>query len=102
MVISCHALWSVLGSLVLAVGLQGCTTTEWTNTTTSETNVAAALAACEAQLPQETQGGAASLYVAEPFWVYELNGAGGEGGHSPLEVLGPMMSEGIAAKKHRA
>ena len=83
MVISRHALWSVLGSLVLAVGLQGCTTTEWTNTTTSETNVAAALAACEAQLPQEKQGGAASLYVAEPFWVYELQRCMQRKGWSP-------------------
>ena len=72
MVISRQALWSALGSLVLAAGLQGCATTEWTSTTTSETNVAVALAACEAQLPHETQGGATSLYVAEPFWVYEL------------------------------
>jgi len=71
MVISRQALWSVLGSLVLVVGLQGCSTTEWTKTASSETNVAAALAACEAQLPQETRGGSASLYVAEPFWVYE-------------------------------
>ena len=83
MVISCQALWSVLGSLVLAVGLQGCTTTEWTNTTSGETNVAAVLAACEAQLPQETQGGAASLYVAEPFWVYELQRCMQRKGWSP-------------------
>ena len=71
MVISRHALWGVLGSLVLVVGLQGCTTTEWTSTTTAETDVTAALATCEAQLPQQTQGGAASLYVAEPFWVIQ-------------------------------
>jgi len=69
--LSRHVLWSVLGSVVLTVGLQGCTTTEWTNTATNHTDVAAALAACEAQLPQETRGGSASLYVAEPFWVYE-------------------------------
>jgi len=72
MVLSRYALWSVLGSLVLAVGLQGCTTTEWTNTATNQTGLTAARAACEAQLPQETRGGAASLYVAEPFWVYEF------------------------------
>jgi hypothetical protein len=83
MVISYQALWSVLGSLVLAVGLQGCATTEWTNTTTSETNVATVLAACEAQLPQETQGGAVSLYVAEPFWVYELQRCMQRKGWSP-------------------
>ena len=83
MVISRHALWSVLGSLVLVVSLQGCATTEWTNTTTSETNVAAALAACEAQLPHETQGGATSLYVAEPFWVYELQRCMQRKGWSP-------------------
>ena len=69
MVISRQALWSVLGSLVLVVGLQGCSTTEWTKTTSGETNAAAALAACEAQLPQGTRGGASSLYVWEPFWV---------------------------------
>jgi hypothetical protein len=83
MVLSRRALWSVLGSLVLAVGLQGCTTTEWTNTTARGTDVAAALAACEAQLPQETQGGAASLYVAEPFWVYELQRCMQRQGWSP-------------------
>ena len=83
MVISYQALWSVLGSLVLAVGLQGCATTEWTNTTTSETNVATVLAACEAQLPQETQGGAVSLYVAEPFGVYELQRCMQRKGWSP-------------------
>ena len=83
MVISRHVLWSLLGSLVLSVGLQGCSMTEWTKATTSETNVTAALAACEAQLPQETQGGAASLYVAEPFWVYELRRCMQRQGWSP-------------------
>jgi hypothetical protein len=83
MVNSRHALWSVLGSLVLAVGLQGCTTTEWTSTTTTETDVTAALATCEAQLRQETRGGAASLYVAEPFWVYELRRCMQRQGWSP-------------------
>ena len=83
MVIWRHALWGVLGSLVLAVGLQGCTTTEWTSTTTAETDVTAALATCEAQLRQETRGGAASLYVAEPFWVYELRRCMQRQGWSP-------------------
>jgi hypothetical protein len=83
MVTSRQALWSVLGSLVLAVGLQGCATTKWTNTTTRETDVAAALAACEAQLPQETRGGASSLYVAEPFWVYVLQRCMQRQGWSP-------------------
>jgi hypothetical protein len=83
MVIWRHALWGVLGSLVLAVGLQGCTTTEWTNTTTTETDVTTALATCEAQLRQETRGGAASLYVAEPFWVYELRRCMQRKGWSP-------------------
>lgn len=83
MMLSRHALWSVLISLGLTAGIQGCTTTEWTSTTTGETNVAAALAVCEAQLPQETQGGAASLYVAEPFWVYELRRCMQRKGWSP-------------------
>ena len=83
MVNSRQALWSVLGSLMLAVGLQGCTTTEWTHTDTSETNVTAVLATCEAQLPQETQGGGASLYVWEPFWVYELRRCMQRQGWSP-------------------
>jgi hypothetical protein len=81
--ISHQSLWSVLVSLVLAVSLQGCSTTEWTNRKTSETNVTAALAACEAQLQQETHGGAAALYVAEPFWVYELRRCMQRQGWSP-------------------
>ena len=83
MVLSRRALWSVLGSLMLAVGLQGCRTTEWTNTTTNQTDVASVLATCEAKLPQETQGGAVSLYVAEPFWVYELRRCMQRQGWSP-------------------
>ena len=78
-----HALWGMIGSLVLAVGLQGCTTTAWTNATNGQTDVAAERAACETQLAQETQGGAASLYVAEPFWVYEVRRCMQRKGWSP-------------------
>jgi len=48
------------------------TTTAWTSMTKSATEVTADQAACDAQLPQETHGGAASLYVTEPFWVAEV------------------------------
>jgi hypothetical protein len=61
-----QALWGVLGSCVMVVSLQACTTTAWTNTTKSQTDLAADQAACYTQLLQETQGGALSLYVAEP------------------------------------
>ena len=40
-------------------------------------------AACEAPLPQETQGGAASLYVAEPFWVSAFRRCMQQKGWSP-------------------
>lgn len=78
-----HALWGVCGSLVMAVGLQACVTTAWTNTTKSQTEVTADQAACNAQLAQETQGGAASLYVAEPFWVSEVRRCMQRKGWSP-------------------
>ena len=61
-----HVLWDVCRCLVLAVALHGCASSE------PPPDLAADQAACNAQLAQETQGGAAALYVAGPFWVYEF------------------------------
>ena len=72
MVVSRSTLWGVCGSLVMIVGLQACATTPWTNAAKSQTEVTADQAACDAQLAQETHGGAVSLYVAEPFGVVEF------------------------------
>jgi uncharacterized protein YcnI len=78
-----QVLRGVCGSLVMAVSLQACTTTAWTHATKSQTEVTADQAACYAQLPQETQGGAASLYVAEPFRVVEFRRCMQHKGWSP-------------------
>jgi hypothetical protein len=67
-----QALWGVGAGLVLAVALQGCATSGWVHPPQPPADLAADRATCEAQLAQETQGGGASLYVAEPFWVYEF------------------------------
>ena len=67
-----HVLWDVCRCLVLAVALHGCASSEWVHPTQPPPDLAADQAACNAQLAQETQGGAAALYVAEPFWVYEF------------------------------
>jgi hypothetical protein len=79
-----QALWGILGSCVMVVSLQACTTTAWTNTTKSQTDhLAADQAACYTQLLQETQGGAVSLYVAEPFGVVEFRRCMQRKGWSP-------------------
>ena len=83
MVISRSALWGVSGSLVMIVGLQACATTPWTNAAKSQTEVTADQAACDAQLAQETQRGAVSLYVAEPFGVVECRRCMQRKGWSP-------------------
>ena len=69
-----HVLWDVCRCLVLAVALHGCASSEWVHPTQPPPDLAADQAACNAQLAQEIQGGAAALYVAEPFWVYEFRG----------------------------
>ena len=78
-----QAFWGLLGSCVIAVSLQWCTTTAWTTATNSPTEVTTDQAACDAQLAQETHGGAASLYVAEPFWVSEVRRCMQRKGWSP-------------------
>jgi hypothetical protein len=64
-----HGLWDVCRCLVLAVVLHGCASSGWVHPAQPPPDLAADQAACHAQLAQETHGGAASLYVAEPFWV---------------------------------
>src|SRR5262249_12390741 len=67
-----QALQGLCGSLILVVALQGCAPSGWVHLPQPPADLATDQAACEAQLPQETQGGATSLNVAEPFWVYEF------------------------------
>jgi hypothetical protein len=67
-----RTLWRIGYSLILALALQGCATSGWVHPPEPPADLATDQAACEAQLPQETRWGAASLYVAEPFWVYEF------------------------------
>ena len=64
-----HVWWEVCRSVGLAVALHGCTTSGWVPPPQRPADLAADQAACYAQLAQETQGGAATLYVAKPFWV---------------------------------
>jgi hypothetical protein len=83
MTVGRHVRWGVCRWLVLAVALHGCATSGWVHPTQPPPDFAADQAACTAQLAQETQGGAASLYVAEPFWVYELRRCMQRKGWSP-------------------
>jgi hypothetical protein len=64
-----HVWWDICRSLGLAVALHGCASSGWVHPSQPSADLAADQAACYAQLTRETQGGAASLYVAEPFWV---------------------------------
>ena len=78
-----HVWWDVCRSVGLAVALHGCTLSGWVHPPHPPADLAADQAACYAQLAQETQGGAASLYVAEPFWVYEFRRCMQQKGWSP-------------------
>jgi hypothetical protein len=64
-----HVWWDICRSVGLAVTLHGCASSGWVHSPQPPADLAADQAACYAQLAQQTQGGAASLYVAEPFWV---------------------------------
>jgi hypothetical protein len=63
----CYVWWEVWRSVGLAVALYGCASSGWVHSPQPPADLAADQAACYARLPQETQGGATSLYVAEPF-----------------------------------
>jgi hypothetical protein len=78
-----HVWWEVWCSVGLAVALHGCATSGWVHLSQPPADLTADQAACYAQLRQETQGGAASLYVAEPFWVAEFRRCMQQKGWSP-------------------
>jgi hypothetical protein len=78
-----HVWWEVCRSVGLAVALHGCATSGWVHPSQPPADLAADQAACYAQLPQETHGGAVSLYVAEPFWVSAFRHCMQQKGWSP-------------------
>jgi hypothetical protein len=89
-----QALRGICGSLILAVTLQGCATSGWVHPPHPPSDLATDQAACAAQLSQETQGGATSLYVAEPFWVYEFRRCMQRKGWSPPHWQFSSRSDG--------
>jgi hypothetical protein len=78
-----HIWWNVCRAVGLAVALQGCASSGWVHPPHPPADLAADQAACYAQLAQETREGAASLYIAEPFWVTEFRRCMQQKGWSP-------------------
>jgi hypothetical protein len=78
-----HIWRQVCGSGGLALALHGCATSGWVHPPQPPADLTADQAACYARLSQETQGGATSLYVAEPFWVAAFRRCMQQKGWSP-------------------